>query len=103
MISQSRIEWETFVSEDQTVDKTHELINSFKYFSNSHDASILVNEKPYTRISRALHDDNGSNVKHINRDRDILYKICKVIAIHEDDPSKTKIGHKIIYFRDVSI
>ncbi len=103
MISQSRIEWETFVSEDQTVDKTHKLINSFKYFSTSHDVSILANGKHYTRITRALHEDNNSNVKHINGDRDILYKICKVRAIHEDDPSKTKIGHKIIYFSDVSL
>lgn len=103
MISQSRIEWETFVSEDQTVDKTHELINSFKYFSTSHDASILVNGKTYTRITRALHDDNNSNVKHINRDRDILYKICEVRAIDLNDHSRSRVGHKIVYFRDVDI
>lgn len=103
MITQNRIEWELSVLDDETVDTRHSLIDSFKHFHVGNDVTILVNGKPYTRITRALHDDNVSNVKHINHDRDILHKICKVIAIHEGNPSKTKIGHKIIYFRDVSL
>jgi hypothetical protein len=106
MITANRSEWEDFVSGDESLDTTHPLIDRFDYFSTSYDVSILVNGKSYTKITRALYEDNELNTIHINpekAEKDILYKICKVIEIDENDHSKTKIGHKIIYFKDVTI
>jgi hypothetical protein len=103
MITANRSEWEDFVSGDESLDTTHPLIDRFDYFSTSHDVSILVNGKSYTKITRALYEDNELNTIHINPEKDILYKIHKVKAIYENDDSKYKIGHKIIYFKDVTI
>jgi hypothetical protein len=103
MIVTNKDEWDQKHSDDEDVALDHPLVNSFKYFYIGDYATILVNGKPYTRITRALHDDAMSDAKHINKDKDILYKIQKVRVIRESDPSYIGIGHKIIYFRNVEI
>lgn len=106
-------EWTKKYLDDQDVALDHPLVDAFKYFYIGDDMTILVDSKPYTRITRALHDDHTSDVKHVNKDKDILCKIQKVrilkefdlsnIAIGHIDPSNIAIGHKIFYFRNVEI
>lgn len=103
MITTNTDEWVQKNINDEDVALDHPLVDSFKYFYIADDTTILVNEKPYTRITRALHDDHTSDVKHINKDKDILCKILKVRVIKESEPLFFDIGYKIIYFRNVEI
>jgi hypothetical protein len=103
MIVTNKDEWDQKHCKDEDVALDHPLVNSFKYFYIGDDVAILVNGKPYTRITRPLHDDPMSDVKHINKDKDVLYKIQKVTVLKESDPSYIDIGYKIIYFRNVEI
>lgn len=103
MIVTSKNEWDQKHRDTEDIALDHPLVNSFKYFYIGDDVAILVNGKPYTRITRPLHDDHLSDVKHINKDKDVLYKIQKVTVLKESDPLHIDIGYKIIYFRNVEI
>ena len=103
MITTNKDEWVQKNINDKDAALDHPSVNSFKYFYIGDDMSILVNGKPYTRITRALFDDPISNVKHINEHKDVLYKILKVRVIKESEPSFFDIGYKIVYFRNVEI
>lgn len=99
MITEDKEIWKNSVEED--ADLEHPLIDTFKYFHVGSEVSIIVDGKPYTRISRALHDENENNIKHINSDRDVLHKIVKLFAVNEKN--ERTIGYKIVYFRDINL
>jgi hypothetical protein len=103
MITTNKDEWIQKNINDEDVALDHPLVDSFKHFYIGDGMTILVDGKPYTRITRALHDDHTSDVKHVNKDKDILCKIQKVRILKESDLSNIDIGHKIVYFRNVEI
>lgn len=99
MIVEDKTAWKTKYSDSVDVDVNHALVNSFKYFHLGDDNALLVNNRLYSTTSRLLNDNE---FKHqINSDKDVLYKICKLRVIYENEPLKLSTTYKIIYFRNV--